>query len=178
MLDKVLFPILRPAVKAGFTAANIICEVKQGYSPITAGMDTGPTLYLTKLFDREYGHAKKQDVWNAGTEAFDRTTTQRVESTWQGTAVYKQDATDLSAPTAADIAQAAVAVLQDDDVLAGLRDAGLALYRITQVRNLQILNGGLQNEAVPSFDFVITHNRVTTATTQGATPVALKIQGF
>lgn len=171
MFDNAIFKLLIPALSNGIARLNlgVGVEIKQNFQPTAQGIDSGPTLYFTKLFDHPYGWPQRSADWDEAAGDYVQTTRQLMESTFQMTGVYRQSAADTDGLTAADLANVGRGVLQQDETLAELLEGGLSVLRITQVRNVEIINGERQNEALPSFDFVLKHEQVTVT----ATPRAL-----
>lgn len=180
MLDNAQIKVFLPVVKAGFIArGQPDVGVKQNYQPDTQGMDVGAVLYFTKLFDHRYGWTQKVDnTYNEGANTYTHTERQLLETTWQFMAEYRQAADDTDGLTASDVANLGAAILQHDDGLAALAKSGLTVLRITQVRNLKVVNGEGQFEDLPSFDLVVLHEDVTVTTTPGALIKSLRVKSI
>lgn len=168
MLDNALIKIFRPLMLSGLAMLGVEAEVKQNYQPTTQGVDSGPTLYFTKLFDMPVGWPQREEIWDADASDYSHRETQLIETTFQMTGVLRQTAEDTDGLTAADLASIGRKILQHDTTLAALVEAGVSVLRIGQIRNVQIVNGEDENEAVPSFDFVLKHADVTVTTTPAA----------
>jgi hypothetical protein len=51
--------------------------------------------------------------------------------------------------------------LQSDEAIQALKASGLQILRITDIRQIYFVDDKGRHEAMPSFDFVITHKNVT-----------------
>lgn len=159
MTDNQLFLMLKSFLDASFTAMALTVTVQQGYQPTHQGAPTQPTIAIYKLFDHPYGFPQFKTDKQAGT----RLTTRKYETTLQveGRAIVKpKDATPMTASDWANIAQM---FLQSREFLAVLKTANAGVLRITEVRNPEFDDDFNQHEFAPSFDVVITHDRVLTA---------------
>lgn len=171
MLDNNQIKVFKPALDAGFAAighGEIV--TKQNYQPTTQGVDDGPTLYFVKLpMDKRYGWPQRTYVLSDDGTHYVTTSRQFMESTWQFMGIFRQTAENTDGLTASDVANLGAGVLQHEDTLAALAEHGLTVLRITQVRNMQVVNGEGEFEANPNFDFVLLHEQVTVTTTPVAT---------
>jgi len=168
MYDNALYTILIAQLKAAWPvlAAGQAVEVLQKYQPRAEGMDFGPTLYVYKLFDKRYGWPKRDTIPDPdNVNEVIRRETQILQTTFQVTAINKQNPEDIAAPTAGDIANQGAAILQSDYIMDRLKLEGLSLLRITEVRAVWFTNGAEQWEQAPSFDFVLQHNQITLSKT-------------
>lgn len=155
MRDLELFTAVRAVMLAGYVAQGRgDVAVKQSYQPTTIGADEGPTLYLSKLFDRPVGHPHRVTSPDPDTLEMILTETQVQERHFQATAVYRPNETGAGW-SASDIANAGRAWLGSDRARGLLLAEGLGILRVAQVQNPKSLNGAEQYEAFPSFDFVL-----------------------
>jgi hypothetical protein len=168
MRDNDVFRALLPILTAGVTAAGLEgVKVKQANQPVAIAADTGPTLYLSKLFDVPVGHPGRVDIVDPDGGPFDmlHIETQAVLTTFQATAVFPQTPEDTTGWTASDLANVARGVMASDAARLALKAAdggGGAVLAPGQVRNPYDLNGGDHYEAFPSFDFVLSHTHTLT----------------
>lgn len=170
MLDNDIWKALIPIIKAGFVGQDQPdVAVKQNYQPERTGADSGPTLYLVKLFDRRLGSPQRSTAPDPDAPlGVIRREVQWYESTFQATGIFKQTAEDTDGLTASDVANLGAAIMQMEATMDALRAAGLAVLRVTTVRNPQFVNGGDEFEASPSFDFILTHEQITLSKTAAA----------
>lgn len=89
---------------------------------------------------------------------------QTYESTFQLSALASQNPVSPGM-TASDILNLAASILQSSVTVQFLQANDLGIERITDVRNSYFLDDRQQNEANPSFDFVIVHKQVIQTTT-------------
>lgn len=152
----------------GMAGATVV----QNFQPTTQGRPAGPAIYITKLFDTRYGHTKRTELYDPSTPLpegpdFLHTETQFMESTFQINATYPQNPNVIT-PTASDLANTGCMILASDRAMDFLRPLGAKPLRVGQVRNPQFVNDADQFEAVPSFDFILTHQRAITTRTPAA----------
>lgn len=134
--------------------------VLQKWQPTQQGIPTAPTVYVEKLFDDNYGFPMRKQVFNQDEQNFDVTLTQNVETTIQISAWATQDSSDLSLPTASDIANAVRLWFCLPEVSASMMKSDqVNVLRTTRVTNPYIEDDRDRAEATPSFDLVITHHR-------------------
>lgn len=160
MLDYQLITPIISIIKAGLTAQNITAGVKQAYQPTQQGTPSGPTVFVFKLFDHPYGFVGKQDKYDSQTGNMVHTETQTYESHFQISTLSTISPTSLTGLTSSDLANYVAAFLRSDSAKETLRSAGIGIERITEVRNPYFTNDREQNQASPSFDFVLTHKQV------------------
>ena len=166
MTDNGLFQLL----VAGFTAllpARVATPVvvKQKYQPVQQGVKSDPVLYVFKVGDARRGWVQRKDVYDptadAGRGAFRHLESQWYETTFQVSALSRQDPADPNSITASDLASAGCDIMQSDAMMARLRLSGVGVLRVDAVRNPYFADDAERNEANPSFDFVVTHKRET-----------------
>lgn len=166
MLENDLFTLIISTIQAGLTANGMPdIKIKQSYQSTQQGTNTAPTLYLNKLFDKLYGNPEKKNEWDPDTVTMVNTQTQFYESPFQGMAIATQDPSNLSAPTATDIANLAANILQSDSTIQTLRASGVGIQKITQVRKPQFIDDRNRFEAGPNFDFTVTWEQDILSTT-------------
>ncbi len=122
------------------------------------GVASGPIVYFHKVGTKLYGSPKRRDVLNVSGQ-FDHTQRQLNEDTWQFDAWVPQDPRDVAGLTESDVLTIVSSIIQTDTVIQAFRAAGVGLQRVTEVRNPYIQDDRDRNEAVPSFDIVLTHYR-------------------
>lgn len=164
MTDNDLFKLLKPnfeamlAERVGFTVV-----VKQSFQPTQQSAAAVPALYLFKVSDVRRGSAQRQDVYDPsgdeGRGIFRHKESQWYETKFQAMALRRQDPADADMLTASDLVNVGAAIIQSDQMMAILRAAGVGVLRVDSVRNPYIVNSEGQNEADPSFDFVLTYKR-------------------
>lgn len=172
MLDNQLIALIITVLTNGETIAGIPgTPIAQSFQPTMQGVNTEPTAYLQKIADRRYGFLERSDAWNNTDTAIVHTETQQYETTFQLSTLATQDPNTPSQYTASDICNLCAAILQSDVAVQAFETAGVAIERITDVRNSYFTDDRGQFEASPSFDFVIAHSQVIVSTT----PIAVSI---
>lgn len=147
--------VLGPAVQARYP--SLAARVKANYQPTLQGANTDPTLYLHKVSHRNYGHLSERNEWDEDTGVLTVTEGQWTEQRWQCAAQVREDPTDLSGPTAADVAGTASLILMSVAGRAALRvPYGLGILRVIDQPNPYTRDDRDQFQANPSFDFVLT----------------------
>jgi hypothetical protein len=162
MTDNQLFAILFSVVRVGLAARGVVdVIVAQSYQPTQQGADSGPGVYLTKLFDTPRGHVKRDTVYDDVEDVMREIETQTYETTYQVNARSLQVAGDEDQLTASDLVKIVRQILQSSAVIAGLNDNNLAILRVNELRNTPIAsNDEGRFEFSPSFDFIITYDEV------------------
>jgi len=162
---------LRTAMLAGLVANGSAATVTQ-FNPLTTqGRPNGPAVLFQKIGDRRYGWTKREDAPDEDNpDLMVHRETQYYESTYQFEAVgpSAQPGVTLPTVTPSDLVNLAAGIAQSDAFMALLRLAGLAVLRVTDVRNPFMQNDRDQFEAVPSFDLVVTHEQIMLSTTPAA----------
>lgn len=164
MLDNAIFTLIISILTAGEATAGISgTPIAQSFQPQQQGVNSEPTAYLHKLFDRRYGTVFREDVWDSDTSTMIHTETQQYETTFQISALATQNPATPSQYTASDICNLCASILQSSAALTTLQANQIGIERITDVRNPYFQDDRGQNEASPSFDFVITHKQIITS---------------
>lgn len=158
MTDNELFGLLIfPVIKAGLTDDGFSgVTTLQAYQPTQQGVPTGATVYVSKQGDHEYGWVKRDQVWNGVNEIL--TEIQQVETTFNVQSLVIQNPAAPSY-TASDLANEVVAILRSTQTIEIYRGFGVGILRITDIGNLYFDDDRDQYEAVPSFNFVLSHSR-------------------
>jgi hypothetical protein len=164
MIDNQLFAILFSIVRTNLAARGITdVTVAQSYQPTQQGAESGPAVYLTKLFDTPRGHPRRDTEYDANDDILRETETQTYETTYQANARSIQVAGDVDQLTASDLVKIVRQILQSSAVIALLNDNNLAILRVSELRNPAILsNDEGRFEFSPSFDFVLTYDETYT----------------
>lgn len=153
------------AITNGETIAGIPgTALAQAFQPTSEGVSSTPTLFFYKVGDRRYGYPFWEDYWDEMSETIIHKEIQTYESTFQLSALASQNPVSPGM-TASDILNLAASILQSSVTVQFLQANDLGIERITDVRNSYFLDDRQQNEANPSFDFVIVHKQVIQTTT-------------
>jgi hypothetical protein len=158
MFDLALQQIFVPIISAGLIARGYSgIVVQQAAQPITQGVNSNPTVYFIKLFDKLYGWQKRDNFIDPDTGDMMRIAEQWRETTFQVNTLVTQDPANLSGYTASDLANIVASILIDASTITNLADLGIGLLRVTDVRNPYFTDDRDRFEASPSFDFTLTH---------------------
>ena len=166
LTDNDLIRIFLPIIQDGLTADGFKkVTVKQGNQPTQQGINTLPTVYFYKLFDKRYGFLRRDDTWDSINEIMVHTETQQYETTFQIEALVLQNPKNTNLYTASDLVNEVASIMQSDSTRGILSSNDIGILRITDIRNPYFKDDRDQFEASPSFDFVLTYaqTRVTTS---------------
>jgi hypothetical protein len=160
-LIQLFLPLIQAGVNGIFmdksgTQGPIV--VKQAYQPTMQGVNTGPTVYLTKIGDHRYGFLGRIDFWDPDTAKMYHIENQIYETTFQISAWVISDPKNPFY-TASDLVTAAALVMQNDATRAILNANGVGILRITDQRNPQFVDDRGFYEQSPSFDFTLTYTQ-------------------
>lgn len=153
---------LKPVMIATPSLAAI--DLARSFQPRQQGAPTGGTVFLFKVGDRRYGWPKRRDLVDVNGLIFGHEEEQHCATTYQFSAWVPQNPADTARLTESDVLNLVSGIMQSDTIIEGFRAAGVGIQRITDVRNPYITDERDRFEAVPSFDVVVTHNRVTSTT--------------
>lgn len=160
MTETELYTLLKATLDAYFAPLMGLVVIKQGNQPLIVGRPvSGALVLLSNQPMRRYGSLARLDVWDGGAGVMRHFETQQMECTFQcGGLLQTVPTTPATTPgfTAGDLVLAASQALQSDVGLQALQDAGVAVYRITDVRQPAFKDDRDEFEYSPSFDFTLT----------------------
>jgi hypothetical protein len=162
MLDNDLIRLFLPLLNTGFTDlgySNI--TVQQSFQPTSQGIIDTPLVSFYKLYDKRYGFKSDLSKLDIINNLMIRSEVQYYETTFQVSALVKQDPNNIGY-TASDLVNTAAYIMQSTDTIEFLQENDVGLLRLTDVRNPYFLNDRDQNTASPSFDFTLTHKQIFT----------------
>jgi hypothetical protein len=157
--DNELILAFRPIVVSALAAlgyANV--AVVQAYQPTQQGVSNTPTVFFYKVYDHRYGYMKRLDTWDVGLQQMVHTENQVFETSFQVEALVTQNPANINQVTASDLVNAVAQILQTDKTIEALFVSGIQILRISEIRNPYFVDDRGRFEAVPSFDFILTHN--------------------
>lgn len=157
MSDEELFTLLRSYITAnladyGFTSVEVI----QRYQPESGGVPTSACVLMYKIGDKRYGYSGESDSYDPEESEYIHTHEQNMESTFQFSALNPI----VEEATASDILNAVADMLQTTQAVEYFQDAGVAVLRVTDIRNTFFVDDMDRHESDPSFDFTVLHKRV------------------
>lgn len=165
MTDNDLIKLFLPIINASLIVlgySNV--AVKQNYQPTAQGANTGPTVYFNLNSSRPYGFLQRFDEWNEAKEEMIHTEKQLWLSTFQISALVRQDPAVTNSYTSSDLASSIIAIMQSDAARETLSAANVGIFRISDLMtNLKFNDDRDQFEAMPSFDFTLSYYRTITS---------------
>lgn len=153
---------LLPAIQSAPGLSGV--KLARSFQPRQQGASSAPYVYFFKVGDHRHGSPQRKDVFDASTSTFTHTEIQQYESTYQFSAWVPQDPKDVTGLTESDILNTVSGIIQSDSILAAFRSQEVGILRVLDVRNPYIVDDHDQFEAVPSFDVILTHKRVSVST--------------
>lgn len=179
MTDNDLIKLFFPLIKTAMTTYGYPVTMRQSYQPTQQGAETGASLYFYKVGDKRIGHPKRQSEWDIASAKFVDTDVQRMETTFQVTALVRQiPATTTTQPTASDYINIAAMYMQSREFINMIQADGVAITKIGDIRNPYFKDDKNQFEASPSFDFTLIHNRSLIRDGRGIESVEFNIRGI
>jgi hypothetical protein len=164
MTDTELAILLRAQLLAGLADIGLPdVEVIANQQPTSQGRADGQAVYFFKVSDPRRGWQSRRNVMSGDVPR--KLEEQNVDSTYQFMALAKQSPSDITAPTASDLLNAASMILSSRSVGRALYAQGVGVQVVGDMRNPYFQNARAQFEASPSFDFTVSHRRsIMTAT--------------
>jgi hypothetical protein len=180
MNDNALIDLFATQLEAASAAAGWNYGVVQKDQPTQQGIDTAPTIYFEKLFDKGYGwpalcRQHVAPVPPATQGVFQTYEKQWTETTFQVSALVIQDPNDLTIPTASDVVNFLKLYVNSRPVRYLLKPQGVTLLRIVDIRNPYFEDDRDMFEATPSFDVVVQHMRTFNYSVPGTNIVKGKV---
>lgn len=153
-------------------------EFLQGWQPTSVAQPAGPTITMFKVADVDYGSPGREDVWDEPAGLFIHREVQHRETTWQINAIVPSIdlAEGMAALTPGDLLRLLRMHLRSDAVMAQLMAAGVSILRPRDIRNVPVEGDGGQPEQNPSFDVIVRHSDILTATTPVVTSTVTHIE--
>lgn len=171
MTDNELISIFKPLIMAGLTGTPYSLSgfyIWQNNQPTTQGLENtdSPVIYFQKIGSKPYGFLKREDVWDTDSNTMIHQEVQYYESTWQFSAMVKQDPAITDELTASDWITYAYQVLNSDACRVALNTnpeeegGSVGILRVTGIKNPYFLNDKQQFTAFPSFDITFTYKNI------------------
>lgn len=162
MNDNALITAVATVIQAGLTARSITVGMKQNYQPTQEGTPAADTVFIHKLGDNRYGYVKRKDVFDKVGLVTIHTESVWYETSYQVTALAKQNPANQTQLTAADYVKSVAGVLQSDTARVALSASGIGIYRIQDIKQSYFKDDRGQYEASPILEFTVTHCDVST----------------
>jgi len=148
--------LLAGLIRRGHTAVQVLASNQ----PRHQGRVDGPVVYFFPVSDHRYGWQHRKQVYDSQSGDITVTETQYMESVFQVMALYPQDPSNISLPTAKDLINDAAMTVNSLTFTEAMRAGGVGVQRVTDIRNPYFQNDRDQSEASPSFDFTVSYKRV------------------
>lgn len=161
MRDNDLLRVLIPIINASLSDSGLDIVTRQSYQPTQQGVPPTSGVFIHKIADKRYGYPKSVSKWDNDLGTMVHTMTEIMESTYQVDALSIQDPTTPDAYTASDILNVVAQALQSDATIQTLKASGVQILRIVDIRQTYFVDDKARHEAMPSFDFVISHKNDT-----------------
>jgi len=170
MTENDIWAILKTTFEEALTAAGLTdVKYKRAYQPRQQGAIVGPALYCFKLTNHRYGWQSRKDEYNEADDDFDTSESRVIETTFQVSSEADEDPADTSLPTAFDIVEEVSSYLNTKSVRLQLKEQGLNIIRILDIRQPFFKNESDRFEQEPSFDFTISYQKATISKTPKVT---------
>lgn len=155
--DNALISYFLPFLVAGLTDAGYTdVPVVQMNQPTIQGIPTTGVVYFQKVGNRRYGYLGRFEKWNPTASQMDHTEMQYFETTFQVSALFRQDPYNPTY-TASDLVNEAAWIMQSDATREALNFYGIGILRVTDVSNPFFVDDRDNFEASPSFDFTLVY---------------------
>lgn len=171
MRENELYALVRSTLLAGFSTEGGYADVEvvSRYQPRTIGAPEAPSVLMSTVTNLRYGVLGREEL-QPETPGGDMI---HVETQWWETRLQisawawrnPEDPNFLTQTTAGDIAKMASNILQSDKGLTALAVERVRPLRITELRNVTVVNDRDEYEHNPSFDVVFSYPEVRRSTT-------------
>ncbi len=125
-------------------------KVKQSYQPTQQSVSEQRRIFIHKV-------SNPQVVVGIVYDENKRIQQHLKRAVFQFDALAQQDPSDINSLTASDILTIAADLLQSYDAVRNLRNNGVNIERVTEVRPSYFINDKDRNESSPSFDLTVTY---------------------
>ncbi|XAI95258.1 hypothetical protein [Leptolyngbya phage Lbo-JY16] len=159
MTDSELASLIRQSLLAVMEGQSIDgFPVIGAFQPTTQGR-VPDGIYFNPFNDNRYGWQYRTDTYDELSGDQTHTESQWHESTFQVQGFARQNPADLTLPTAKDLTDTVAMLMQSQPFRQLLRDQGVGIQRVTQVRAPFFVNDNGNFEQNPSFDITFSHLR-------------------
>jgi len=175
MNDVDLIKAFAPEIETAMASYSMPVSVVGANQPTEQGANSTATIYFQKIGDKRIGLPRIAKVYNPTEGYFDRSVSQKYESTFQiDTMIRKTTATTI---TNSDYLNAVAMIMNSIDFIKTIKSKGITMLRITEVRDPYFKDDKNQFQSNPSFDFTIVYNRAMLSTVKKISTVEHKIKG-
>ena len=134
--------------------------VQQKQQPSQQGVPNGPCVFIEKLFDNRYGFMMVDIKYDPITDSVIENQTQVYQTTFQLSALSIQKPSDTTLPTASDLVSTVCQIFQGRAIIRRLSAAEIGVLRVSEIKNTYFTDDRDRQEAHPTFDLVLTYNRM------------------
>jgi hypothetical protein len=173
MIDNALISLIASYLDAASAAAGWNYPVIQKNQPTPQGLPYEPAIFLEKLFDKHYGFPAVSYAYQSTPDNFSTAESQIVETTFQISAFVIQSPENTTIPTASDVVNYLRQYLSSRATIYNMRTNGVAIFRVTDIRNPYFQDERERFEANPNFDIICVHAREF----DNVVPACHKVQG-
>ena len=165
LTDNQLIGLLATQMEAAVASGGWNLIVEQKDQPTQQGIPTAGAVFFQKLHDHAYGSPKIRKVSNydpsvpGSPKTFTEYEDQWYETTFQISALVTQDPTNLSLPTASDVANYVKMYLASRATRSVLMQQNVGMLRVTQIRDPAFQDDRERFEYHPNFDITLTYER-------------------
>lgn len=151
MRDNDLFKVIIAELKSLLTGEGLSdVKIKQSYQPTQQSVSEQRRIFIHKVTNPQVGVGIVYDQNKRIQQHLKR-------AVFQFDALAQQDPSDINSLTASDILTIAADLLQSYDAVRNLRNNGVNIERVTEVRPSYFINDKDRNESSPSFDLTVTY---------------------
>ena len=151
MRDNDLFKIIIAEVLINLSDQNLSdVKVKRSYQPTQQSACEDRLIFINKVTNPQVGTGLKYSENNRIQQYLKR-------ASFQFNALAQQDPSDINSLTASDILNITADTLQSYSSIRRLRDQGVNIEKITDIRSVYFTNDKDRHESVPSFDFIVNY---------------------
>lgn len=151
MRDNDLFKIIIAELKSLLTGEGLVdVKIKQSYQPTQQSTSEQRRIFIHKVANPQVGTGIVYDGTKKKQQYLKR-------ASFQFDALAQQDPSNINSLTASDILTIAADLLQSYDAVRNLRNNGVNIERVTDVRPSYFINDKDRNESSPSFDLTVTY---------------------
>lgn len=162
MNDSQAIAKLIAVIESGLTLLNVTAIVQADYQVTQQGTPTASFISLHNIANRRYGHPKNKTVYNEIDNKLEQTEGVIVERTYQVSAYTLEEPDDMDTPNAYDLCATTAQILQLERTQRLLKNDGISILRIADIREGYFTDDKDRNEKNPTFDFIICYDDMVT----------------
>lgn len=173
--DNQVITILKSILDQGFTDAGQTVKVRQAYQTKQASAGTGQEVYIFKKDGTMAGWPSTRQVFNAGNDDYDTTTTFQDRVGYNFSAVTTLDQLDPAYLSASNLLELTLRIMQTHKTVAALQLSDISMQRVMAVKQGYFTDDRNLFEQSPSFDIVLSYEQTIANIEPKAFPVDLSI---